>query len=46
MKTKIESYDELKAAKALSRQRIKMLEQEIKDDVEGIKNDLSPLNLV
>ena len=46
MTTKIETYEQLKAAKALSKQRIKMLEQEIKDDVEGIKHDLNPMNLV
>jgi hypothetical protein len=46
MMTKIESYDQLKAAKALSKKRIKMLEQEIKDDVEEIKHDLNPANLI
>jgi len=43
--TKIETYDQLKAAKAISKQRIKILEQEIRDDVEEIKNDLKPVNL-
>jgi len=43
---KIESYEQLRKAKVLSKQRIKMLEQEIKSDVEEIKNDLSPANLI
>jgi hypothetical protein len=46
MMTKIESYDQLKAAKARSKQRVKMLEEEIKHDVEEIKNDLNPANLI
>src|SRR6188508_2859595 len=45
MMTKIENYKELRAAKLQCRKRIKMLEQEIKDDVESIKNDLKPINL-
>jgi len=44
--TKIESYEELRKARMLSKQRIKMLEQEIKDDIQEIKNDLNPANLV
>lgn len=43
---KIESYEQLRKAKMLSKQRLKMLEQEIKDDVQEIKNDLNPANLV
>jgi len=46
MTTKIETYDQLKAAKALSKQRLKMLEQEIQNDVEEIKHDLNPVNLI
>jgi len=46
MTTKIENYKQLKAAKLQCRQRIKMLEQEIKDDVDSIKEDLKPMNLV
>jgi hypothetical protein len=45
MMTTIETYDQLKAAKAISKQRIKLLEQEIRDDVEEIKNDLKPVNV-
>ena len=45
MMTKIENYKQLKAEKLQCRKRIKMLEQEIKDDVDSIKNDLKPINL-
>ena len=43
--TKIENYQQLRAAKLQCRKRIKVLEQEIKDDVESLKNDLKPINL-
>ena len=43
--TKIENYKQLRAEKLQCRKRIKILEQEIKDDVESIKNDLKPINL-
>jgi len=45
MMTKIENYKQLRAEKLECRRRIMMLEQEIKDDVESIKNDLKPINL-
>jgi hypothetical protein len=45
MTMKIENYQQLKEAKVRSRRRIQELEQEIKDGVEEIKNDLKPLNL-
>ena len=45
MRMKIESYEQLRKAKLLSKQRIKMLEQEIQDDVQEIKNSLNPVNL-
>lgn len=45
MMTKIESYEELKRAKAQSKRRLKELEQLMKDEVEEIKNDLRPLNI-
>jgi len=44
--TKIESYQQLRAAKALCKQRIKNLEHEIKSDFEELKHDLNPANLV
>ena len=43
---KIESYEQLRKAKVLSKQRIKMLEEEIKNDVREIKEDLNPAKLV
>ena len=43
---KIETYEQLRKAKALSKQRIKILEQEMKDDVTELKHDLNPVNLV
>ena len=46
MTMKIESYEQLRKAKALSKQRVKMLEQEINNDVQEIKHDLNPVNLV
>ena len=45
MMIKIENYKQLRAEKLQCRKRIKILEQEIKDDVESIKNDLKPINL-
>ena len=45
MTTKIETYQQLKEAKVLSKRRIKELEQQIKDNVEDIKNDLKPINM-
>jgi len=46
MMMKIETYEQLRKARLMSKQRVKMLEQEIKSDVEEIKNDLNPANLV
>ena len=43
---KIESYEQLRKAKVLTKLRIKTLEQEIKDDVQEIKHDLNPVTLV
>ena len=46
MTMKIETYEQLRKARILSKQRVKLLEQEIKDDIESIKHDLNPMNLV
>jgi len=46
MMMKIETYEQLRKAKVLSKQRIKLLEEEIRSDVEELKNDLNPANLV
>lgn len=43
--TKIENFKQLQEARALSRMRIKDLEQQIADDVNALKEDLKPLNL-
>jgi hypothetical protein len=42
---KIESYQQLREAKVLSKKRVLELEKEIRNDFEEIKNDLRPLNL-
>src|SRR4051812_20365255 len=45
MMMKIENYQQLKEAKALSTRRIKELEMRIREQVEEIKEDLKPMNL-
>ena len=42
---KIENYEQLKQAKVLTKLKVKKLEQQIREDVEEIKDDLKPLNL-
>ena len=42
---KIENYQQLREAKALSKKRVLELEKEIRNDFEEIKNDLRPLNI-
>jgi len=45
MKRKIESLDDLNLARKASRLRIRQLEEQIRDDVEELKESLKPVNL-
>lgn len=42
---KIESYQQLREQRALTRLRVKELEQQIKNDVEDLKESFKPLNI-
>lgn len=43
---KIETYQQLKEQKALSKLRLNEMEERIKEDFAEIKNDLKPMNLI